>query len=157
MTDREELLKLENQLCFTVYAVSREMMRVYRPHLEALGITYTQYVALLALWERDDVTVKQLGARLYLDSGTLTPLLKKLEGLGLLERIRDPMDERNVRIRLTAKGRELKEQAFVIPDKVFCLTGMEPEEAVGLRMKLAELLRQIQQVHHNDNNELGES
>jgi MarR family transcriptional regulator, organic hydroperoxide resistance regulator len=142
--DREELLKLENQLCFTVYAVSRELMRLYRPYLDELGITYTQYVTLLALWEQDDVTVKQLGGRLYLDSGTLTPLLKKMEGLELLERARDPRDERNLRIRLTDKGRSFKELAFAIPEKVFCLTGMKPDEAVWLRKKLAELLQRVQ-------------
>lgn len=144
--DREELLKLENQLCFTIYAVSREMMRLYRPYLEELGLTYTQYVTLLALWEQDGITVSQLGDRLFLDSGTLTPLLKKLEGLELLSRSRDPQDERQVRIRLTVKGTGLKEEAYAIPGKVFCLTGMKPDEAVWLRQKLGEWLKQVQHI-----------
>lgn len=148
--ERDELLRLENQLCFTVYAVSREIMGLYRPYLEQMGITYTQYVALLVLWENDDIPVKQLGERLYLDSGTLTPLLKRMEAMELLVRERDPKDERSVRIRLTEKGRGLKEEAYALPEKVFCLTGMKPDEAVWLRTKLAELL---QQVHHKHSEE----
>lgn len=153
--NRDEILKLENQLCFTVYAVSREMMRQYRPILDEMGITYTQYVALLALWEQDDITVKELGARLYLDSGTLTPLLKKMEAQGLLRRERDPKDERNVRIRLSEEGHRLKERAYEVPEKVFCRTGMSAEEAVMLRQRLAELLQQVQdpQASYNETEE----
>lgn len=137
-------MKLENQFCFAVYACSREITKLYRPFLDELGITYTQYVTLLALWEKDDVTVKELGGRLYLDSGTLTPLLKKLESMGLIERERDPMDERNVRIRLTAQGTDLKRKAVEIPQQVFCQTGMKQEELVALRDTLSHLLQQIQ-------------
>ncbi|MED4603119.1 MarR family transcriptional regulator [Paenibacillus validus] len=141
--NRDELLKLENQFCFAVYACAREITKLYRPHLDELGITYTQYVALLALWERDDITVKELGARLYLDSGTLTPLLKKLEALKLLTRIRDPQDERNVRIRLTPQGAALKEKAYDLPEKLFCVTGMTEDETTALRLRLTSLLEQV--------------
>lgn len=141
--NRDERLKLENQLCFAVYACAREMTKLYRPYLDELGITYTQYVALLALWEQDDITVKELGARLYLDSGTLTPLLKKLEGLQLLTRVRDPQDERNVRIRLTPQGAALKAKACEIPEKLFCATDMTEEETTALRLRLTSLLEQI--------------
>ncbi|MUG69493.1 MarR family transcriptional regulator [Paenibacillus validus] len=143
MLNRDELLKLENQFCFAVYACAREITKLYRPHLDELGITYTQYVALLALWERDDITVKELGARLYLDSGTLTPLLKKLEALKLLTRIRDPQDERNVRIRLTPQGAALKEKAYDLPEKLFCVTGMTEDETTALRLRLTSLLEQV--------------
>ncbi|MEK8129321.1 MarR family transcriptional regulator [Paenibacillus filicis] len=139
----DELLKLENQFCFAVYACSREVTKLYRPHLDELGLTYTQYVALLALWERDDITVKDLGARLYLDSGTLTPLLKKLESLKLLRRFRDPEDERSVRIRLTPEGIKLREKALDIPQKVFCLPGLPAEEMNALRLRLTDLLQQV--------------
>ncbi|MEF3305945.1 MarR family winged helix-turn-helix transcriptional regulator [Paenibacillus sp. GYB003] len=143
--NRDDALKLDNQTCFALYACSREMTKLYRPFLNELGITYTQYVALLALWERDDVTVKQLGERLYLDSGTLTPLLKKLEGAGLVVRARDPLDERNVRIRLTERGEKLKESAYDVPNKALCRAGVPAEEALRLREALADLLRRLRQ------------
>lgn len=142
--NRDDLLKLENQFCFAVYACSREITKLYRPFLDELGITYTQYVTLLALWELDNVTVKKLGGRLYLDSGTLTPLLKKLEAMGLVERLRDPEDERNVRIRLTEEGKQLKQKAYPVPEKVFCQSGMTPEETIALRQQLTAVLQQIQ-------------
>lgn len=143
--NRDDALKLDNQTCFALYACSREITKLYRPFLDELGITYTQYVALLALWEQDDVTVKQLGARLYLDSGTLTPLLKKMEAAGLVERARDPSDERNVRIRLTGDGLQLKERAYEVPGKAFCLAGVPAEESEELRDRLAAFLRRIHQ------------
>ncbi len=111
----DELLKLDNQLCFALYVTSREIIKNYKPLLDPLGLTYTAYITFLALWEKDDITVKELGKRLYLDSGTLTPLLKKLEAKGLLERRRSPRDERNVYITLTDEGRALKEKAASVP------------------------------------------
>ncbi len=113
--DRDDMLTLDNQMCFALYACSREMTKLYRPFLDELGITYTQYVAMLALWERDDVTVKRLGERLHLDSGTLTPLLKRLETSGLIARLRDAEDERRVRISLTPVGQSLRDAAERIP------------------------------------------
>ncbi|WP_407945778.1 MarR family winged helix-turn-helix transcriptional regulator [Paenibacillus puerhi] len=139
----DDLMKLDNQFCFAVYACAREVTKLYRPHLDQIGLTYTQYIVLLVLWERDDITVKDLGARLYLDSGTLTPLLKKLESMKLLRRFRDPSDERSVRIRLTAEGALLREQALDIPRKVFCIPGLPAEEIDELRQRMNALLRLV--------------
>jgi DNA-binding MarR family transcriptional regulator len=138
-------LKLENQLCFAVYACAREITKLYHPLLKELGLTYTQYVTLLALWEQDQVTVKHLGNRLYLDSGTLTPLLKKLEAMGLVTRIRDKNDERSVIIALTKQGVQLKVSALEIPEKLFCQAGVSPAEADELRRQIMSMLRKVQQ------------
>ena len=101
MAGEDELLKLDNQLCFSLYVCSKEVIKRYKPLLEPYGLTYTGYITMMALWEKDNVNVKELGSRLFLDSGTLTPLLKKLEVQGYVERTRDPRDERNIIIRLT--------------------------------------------------------
>ncbi|WP_410772138.1 MarR family winged helix-turn-helix transcriptional regulator [Fontibacillus sp. BL9] len=143
MTPEDELLKLENQLCFAFYACSREMTKLYRPILSGLGLTYTQYITLLALWEKDGIGVKELGARLYLDSGTLTPLLKKLESMGLLTRIRSKADERNVIIELTDEGRALKSRAAEVPAKLYAGAGLRQEELESLRTQLQSLLRKV--------------
>ncbi|WP_373230447.1 MarR family winged helix-turn-helix transcriptional regulator [Cohnella sp.] len=140
------VLKLDNQLCFAVYAYAREITKLYHPLLKELGLTYTQYVTLLALWERDHVTVKQLGVKLYLDSGTLTPLLKKLEAMGLLTRMRDKNDERSVIIALTERGVLLKAKALDIPEKLFCQAGVTPEEAETLRTQITSMLQKVQQI-----------
>lgn len=142
-----EILKLDNQLCFALYACSREINRLYKPYLDALGITYTQYVTLLVLWEKDNLTVKELGLRLHLDSGTLTPLLKKLENIDLITRLRDKEDERNVYVKLTEKGYETKEKALQIPTKVFCETGLSLAEAISLRESLQHLLINLDGSH----------
>ncbi|QHT63571.1 MarR family transcriptional regulator [Paenibacillus lycopersici] len=136
-------LELDNQLCFALYACAREVTKLYRPFLDELGITYTQYVTLLALWEKDEVSVKELGRRLYLDSGTLTPLLKKLEGMKLLRRERDPQDERSVVVRLTDEGRALKERAAAIPERVFCQTSLSPADITALREQLRRLTAEV--------------
>jgi DNA-binding MarR family transcriptional regulator len=141
--DSEDLLKLDNQICFAVYACAREITKLYHPLLQPLGLTYTQYIALLALWEKDGITVKELGRRLYLDSGTLTPLLKKLEKSGYLTRARDPGDERTVRIELTPQGRSLKRQACTIPEKLFAQAGVTADEAANVHAQMMELLRRI--------------
>lgn len=138
-----ELLKLNNQLCFALYACSKEVTRVYKPFLDKLGLTYTQYISLLVLWEKDNITVKELGERLLLDSGTLTPLLKKLENMEILKRIRDTHDERNVYVKLTEKGIALKDKALELPSKVLCGTGLSIEEAVSLREELKVLLSKM--------------
>lgn len=137
--DKDSLLKLDNQLCFAIYACAKEITGLYRSFLETLGLTYTQYITLLALWETDDITLKELGERLYLDSGTLTPVLKKMEAAGLLYRKRSKDDERNLRIKLTDKGRELKQSAYEIPEKVLCASHLSLEEAMLLRKQLREL------------------
>ncbi|MHC1683639.1 MAG: MarR family winged helix-turn-helix transcriptional regulator [Clostridiaceae bacterium] len=136
----DEILKLDNQLCFALYACAKEVTRIYKPFLDKLGITYTQYITLLVLWEQDCITVKELGKKLYLDSGTLTPLLKKLENLGVLERVRDTKDERNVFVKLTDKGINMKNEVVEIPKEVFCSTGLSPEDALELKERLRFLL-----------------
>lgn len=115
----DDLLQLDKQLCFALYVSSKEIIRSYQPFLRPLNLTYTGYITMLALWEKDNVTVKSLGERLTLDSGTLTPLLKKLEQLEYIERVRSHEDERSVLIRLTDSGRALKERAAGIPQQVF--------------------------------------
>ena len=133
-------LRLDNQLCFPLYAASRRIIKLYRPVLDPLGLTYTQYITLLALWERDGETVTALGERLFLDSGTLTPLLKKLEVQGLVQRERSLEDERNVLIRLTDAGRALKTQAAEVPGQVASCVNLSMPDAVELHRILHLLL-----------------
>ena len=140
MTDLDEALKLENQLCFPLYACARKVTGLYTPYFKPLGITYTQYVVLLALWEKDGQSVGELGKCLYLDSGTLTPLLKKLEERGLIGRHRCEDDERCVKITLTQEGWDLKEQAAQIPSKVGPCVKLSPEEAKTLYVLLYKIL-----------------
>ena len=128
----KELLELDHQLCFALYVSSKEIIRRYRPFLEPLHLTYTGYITMLALWESDNVSVKALGERLTLDSGTLTPLLKKMESQSLIARSRSEQDERTVLIRLTPKGRQLKEKAADIPAKVFSASKIDPDKVVQL-------------------------
>ncbi|MDQ6423342.1 MarR family transcriptional regulator [Paenibacillus sp. LHD-117] len=135
-----ESLKLDNQICFAIYACSREITKLYRPLLQDLGLTYTQYVTMLALWEKDNVTVSELGNRLYLDSGTLTPLLKKLESAGLVIRARDRNDERSVLVTLTEAGEALREKALDIPGQIVCQLNATPEEGAALLGQMNMLL-----------------
>lgn len=136
-----EILRLDNQLCFALYGAANRMTRLYRPMLDALGLTYPQYLAMLVLWEASPRTVGALGEALDLDSSTLTPLLKRLEAGGLVTRDRDPEDERRVIIALTDKGRALRDQAVSIPEKLFCALDM-PLDAVGaLRDRLKTVAR----------------
>jgi MarR family transcriptional regulator, organic hydroperoxide resistance regulator len=136
-----DALLLDNQLCFALHSASLAMTKVYKPHLDRLGVTYPQYLALLVLWERDGLTVSDLGERLFLDSGTLTPLLKRLEAQGLVDRTRDPADERRVVIRLTDAGRALKADAVAIPGCILGATGCDVDEIV----KLAEQVKLLRQ------------
>jgi DNA-binding MarR family transcriptional regulator len=114
-TPTDDLLKLDHQLCFALYSASLAMTKLYKPLLEELGLTYPQYLVMLVLWEQDDLMVSALGERLYLDSGTLTPLLKRLESSGLVLRTRDTQDERRVHVTLTPAGQQLKARAANIP------------------------------------------
>lgn len=132
-------LSLDMQLCFALYAASRAMTAAYRPMLEELGLTYPQYLVMIVLWESDDLTIKALGERLYLDSGTLTPMIKRMERAGLLKRTRDEHDERNVRVTLTRQGRALRKQATEVPQKMACLVGISFEEAMALRRQAARI------------------
>lgn len=136
-------IKLENQICFPLYACSKEIIRLYKPFLDPLGLTYTQYITLMALWEQDNITVKALGEKLYLDSGTLTPLLKKMEGQNLIIRERSLNDERNIYIRLTNVGIELKEKAVTIPDQLVKCVSLSNDEMIFLHKTLNKLLKQF--------------
>ena len=143
--NNKDYLKLDNQLCFAVYTCSKEIIRLYRPFLDKLGITYTHYITLLVLWETDPIPFKKLCNHLYLDSGTMTPVLKSMEKKGLLTRSRMENDERQISISLTQLGRELKEQAATIPLQMLCRTQLSPEEANTLRDTLHHLLKQLPQ------------
>ncbi len=135
-----DALKLKNQLCFPLYAVSKEVTRLYKPFLDPLGLTYTQYITMMALWETDNVNVKSLGERLYLDSGTLTPLLKKLETYGLITRIRSKDNERNVFITLTSIGWALRDDAIKVPEQMMQCLHVDPEDAHILYKLLNKIL-----------------
>ena len=138
-------LLLDNQLCFSAYALSREIIGLYRPHLELLGITYTQYITLMVLWEVKEISMKHLGERLFLDSGTLTPLLKKLVQAGLAEKQRDPDDERSVLVRITEKGMDLRTDVLHIPAEILCGTGLDVETAIHLREVMKKMANDIRQ------------
>ena len=135
-----ESLKLENQLCFPLYATAKEVVRLYKPLLDELELTYTQYIAMLVLWETDLLTVKELGEKLCLDSGTLTPLLKKMESQGLLNRSRNAADERSVIVSLTATGRDLRERAVSIPERLGSCLPLTADEAKTLYTLLYKVL-----------------
>lgn len=135
-----EHLKLTNQLCFPIYAASRLITSVYRPMLEELSLTYPQYLVLLVLWEKESVTVKELGEELWLDSGTLTPLLKRMQEKELVVRTRNKADERVVNVTLTEAGRALQSKASSIPERLIDCMNMEIEQAVQLRDQLQALL-----------------
>jgi MarR family transcriptional regulator, organic hydroperoxide resistance regulator len=150
MTDlelvRQEGLKVDNLLCFALYAASRAAVDVYRPFLDKLEITYPQYLVMLLLWEEAPRTIKELGNVLYLDSGTLSPLLKRLEKRGLIKRQRDIQDERLVNISLTAEGRALKEQARDLPETLFCQVGLPVEDFGSLIERLHSLTERLKTV-----------
>ena len=133
-------LKLENQLCFPLYACAQEVVRRYKPFLDALDLTYTQYITMLVLWEHRCLSAKLLGQHLYLDSGTLTPLLKKLEQKHYLTRHRDPEDERNLLICLTPQGQALREKALSIPKQMCACMALNPDDAEALNALLRKLL-----------------
>lgn len=135
-----DVLKLENQLCFLLYASSREIVKRYKPLLDKIDLTYTQYIAMLVLWEKKQLTVKELGECLYLDSGTLTPLLKKLEYKGFVTRVRSEKDERSLVVTLTQEGEKLKEQAVEIPLQIAGCINLTPQEGKLLYDMLHKVL-----------------
>lgn len=134
-----DLLTLDKQFCFSLYSASLAMTKTYKPLLEKIGLTYPQYLVMLVLWQQDDVLVKDIGELLFLDSGTLTPLLKRMEASELVQRTRDAQDERQVRITLTSKGRELKQAAQNIPADVMCASGQDAKVLMQLRAQLAQI------------------
>lgn len=143
-----EMFKLDNQLCFALYDASRATIDIYRPLLDELGITYPQYLVLLILWDRNMCSVKEIGHLLHLDSGTLSPLLKRLEATGFIKRQRRANDERVVDISLTSEGRALKERAASIPEKFVCELDMTLEEYVELLTRLKKLTSQLHAREH---------
>ena len=140
MEEKYECLKLSKQLCFPLYACSREMIKLYKPFLDELGLTYTQYITMMVLWEHKAMTVKALGQELYLDSGTLTPLLKKLEEKGLVTRRRSDLDERNLIVTITELGESMRDQALHIPAEMTKCINLPKEDIRDLYRMLHQLL-----------------
>lgn len=140
MGDKYDCLKISNQLCFPLYACSKEIVKRYKPYLDPIDLTYTQYITMMVIWEEQEITVKALGDKLFLDSGTLTPVLKKLEQKGYVKRSRSKDDERNLIITLTKEGLELKKQACEIPAKMGHCVQLTPEESEKLYSLLYKIL-----------------
>ncbi len=138
--DKYDVLKLDNQLCFPLYAASREVIKQYRPALDELGLTYTQYITMMVMWEHRKISVKDLGKKLFLDSGTLTPVLKSLETKGLITRKRCEEDERVLIVTLTEAGEALKDDALKVPQSLAGCMRLEPEEAQELYRLLYRIL-----------------
>ena len=145
MDQKYDALKLENQLCFPLYACSRHMIRLYKPFLDEIDLTYTQYITMMVLWEHKSVTVKELGKALYLDSGTLTPLLKKLEEKGLVTRRRSDEDERNLIVALTDAGEALKDKALHIPTEMAKHVRLNMPEIMSMYQSMYKLLEEIEE------------
>lgn len=142
LSDDEKLL-LDNQICFPLYSAANAVIRAYRPLLDELDLTYSQYLVMMVLWEQDGVSVKELGARLYLDSGTLTPLLKRLESKGFVERARSESDERVRVLNLTSHGKALKQQALTVPTALSCKINLPLEEMVMLKQLCEKVLERL--------------
>lgn len=140
MSDKYDNLKLENQLCFPLYAASKEIVRRYKPFLDELDMTYTQYITMMVMWEHKEMSVKELGRFLYLDSGTLTPLLKTLEKKGWVDRSRSKEDERVLNVTITKSGEKLKEKALSVPEKISSCVDLTPEESKDLYRTLYKIL-----------------
>ena len=140
MSSKYDCLKLNNQICFPLYACSKEINRRYKPFLDKVDLTYTQYITMMALWENESMNVRELGSRLFLDSGTLTPLLKKLENKGYIKRSRSKEDERNLIVTLTDKGWELREEMLSIPRSMASCVDLDQQEAADLYRLLYKVL-----------------
>lgn len=141
--DRYDSIKLENQICFPLYALSREVIKQYKPLLDKYNLTYTQYITMLVLWEEEKIIFKDLGQRLHLDSGTLTPVVKKLESMGLIIKYRNKEDDRLVTLELTEKGRLLKDDILEVPEKLYCNYKGREESLIKLKQILDQLLSTI--------------
>ena len=137
-TNKYESLKLSNQVCFPLYACSKELVSQYNPYLKKLGLTYTQYIVMMVMWESESVSSRELADKLHLDYGTLTPVLKKLENTGYLTRRRDPEDERLLILSITEKGMELRDEALKIPPCIAACVGLSEEEFTALKKKLLD-------------------
>ena len=143
MMNKYDSLRLENQLCFPIYAAGKEIVKRYHPILDELDLTYTQYITMMVLWQTEGISVKELGDKLFLDSGTLTPLLKSMEKKGYVKRCRSEEDERRVLVYLTDEGRDLRESALAVPEQVGKCVNLTPEEAVLLYKLLYKFLGNI--------------
>jgi DNA-binding MarR family transcriptional regulator len=143
----DDPLALDNQFCFALYSASLAMTKTYKPFLDKLGLTYPQYLVMLVLWQQDDILVKTIGERLFLDSGTLTPLLKRLESSSLITRTRDEADERQVRINLTREGRALKKKAQSVPHQMLCASGQTLQVMENLRSQLKTIRNDLARTH----------
>ena len=141
--DKYDCLRLDRQLCFPLYACAKEIVRKYKPFLDEIDLTYTQYIAMMALWEKDCLSVKELGEKIFLDSGTLTPMLKTMEKKGLLTRERDHKDERNLVVSLTEDGKKLKERAVEIPARMGGCIKMDPKDADDLYRILHTMMNEF--------------
>ncbi len=149
-TENYDSLKLENQICFPLYACSKEIVRRYKPFLDELDLTYTQYITMMVLWEKKEINVKELGSYLYLDSGTLTPVLKKLESKKYLSRARAKDDERNLIVTITDAGEALKDKAVSIPQKMSQCLEIEAEDAIQLHCILQKMLKLMNEDKKDD-------
>jgi len=147
--NQDDLLKLENQVCFPLYVASRLITRAYQPMLDEMGITYPQYLVLLTLWENDGQTVNQISKELYLNTNTITPLLKRMEKTGIIARTRSREDERKVLITLTEQGKALKEKAYCIPEEILGKMGQTTSEVFQLKDQLHALIRQMEQIENS--------
>jgi MarR family transcriptional regulator, organic hydroperoxide resistance regulator len=141
--DKYDVIKLDNQLCFDFYAISREIIKMYKPILDKFNLTYTQYITMLVLWEEEEITFKKLGERLHLDSGTLTPVVKKLEGMDLVTKYRTKEDDRVVVVKLTEKGKSLKEDIVEVPKELMCKFKLDEEGFIKLKKSLDDLLNML--------------
>lgn len=144
MSDKYDVLKLKNQLCFPLYVCSKEVVKKYKPFLDAIDLTYTQYITMMVMWEHKEMNVKELGNCLFLDSGTMTPVLKKLEQKGYITRQRSKEDERVLNVTITPEGEQLKEKAVEIPSQIGQCVPLEPEESMQLYTILQKLLGNFQ-------------
>lgn len=141
--DKYEVIKLDNQLCFSLYALSREIIKKYKPLLDEHGLTYTQYIAMLVMWEEEKILFKELGKKLHLDSGTLTPVVKKLESMDLVTKYRNKEDDRLVTVELTEKGRLLKEDILDVPEKMYNMFNRDNLDLISLKIQLDNLLKML--------------
>ena len=148
MAERYDALKLENQLCFPLYACSKEIVKAYRPYLEGLDLTYTQYITMMVLWEHKELRVKEVGERLLLDSSTLTPLLKRLEEKGYVTRRRSAEDERDLIVTITPAGEALREKAVKVPERLGACVALDPQKAQTLYALLYEVLGNLSRKKH---------
>ena len=143
MSDKYDVLKLENQLCFPLYVAAKEVVRAYKPYLEELDLTYTQYITMMVMWEHKELRVKEVGEYLYLDSGTLTPLIKRLEEKGYVTRRRSAADERDLIVTITDKGKALKEKAVHIPERLGGCIELDPQKAKAIYDILYEVIGKL--------------